>query len=177
MRTAPSPRQLLDELSVRIYQPPLSSLREEPARLPEPLRVVTLLLDFDTEVTMQGLNGFLENSTGSSLTETIAAFEAIGAHQDAAVLTRIERIMTAHGVTTARLRADLQTLQHHQVTTWSETHGDSLRSMAEAIEREAEGLYLNDQTSERFPALLETYVAARLDELQTTLDDLAPPES
>jgi len=47
--------------------------------------------------------------------------------------------------------------------------------MAQAIEKEAEALYLNHQSSERFPGLLEAYVADRLDELQAIIDGLAAP--
>lgn len=68
----------LRELSVAVYEPPFSAARERLRELPAALRTVVLVVDFDTEVSMEGMLGFLENSPGRYLPETITAFETIG---------------------------------------------------------------------------------------------------
>lgn len=94
----------LEELSVRIYEPPLSSVRERMRDLPTALRTVVLAIDFDTEVTMQGILGFLENSTGLFLSETITAFEEIGASETARGLSDICDFMIAEGISAESCR-------------------------------------------------------------------------
>jgi hypothetical protein len=56
--------EILDNLRIQIYKPPLSKLREDPRSVPEVLRIPVLIIAFDTEVCMKGILGFLENSTG-----------------------------------------------------------------------------------------------------------------
>src|SRR6202040_4397495 len=98
--------KLIDALSIRIYEPPLCTARDRLQEIAEPLRVPILVLDFDTEVCMQGMLGFLENSTGLFFAETIDAFEKIGASETVSVLRAIEKTLERHGVTPAQLRAD-----------------------------------------------------------------------
>ena len=59
--------EILEGLSVQIYEPPLSNLRDDLRSVPEVLRIPILIIDLDTEVAMQGMLGFLENSTGLCL--------------------------------------------------------------------------------------------------------------
>jgi len=89
-------------------------------------RIPVLIIDFDTEVCMSGILGFLENSIGFYLADTIAALEAIGAHDTAATLCTIQRIMEEHGVTHERLRGDLAHMQEWQITTFAECRGEEL---------------------------------------------------
>ena len=56
--------EILEGLLVQVYQPPLSNLRDDLRSVPEELRIPLLVIDLDTEVAMQGMLGFLENSTG-----------------------------------------------------------------------------------------------------------------
>src|SRR5262245_21592101 len=84
---------LVDELAIRIYEPPLAPLRERIDVLPAALQILFLIIDFDTEVAMQGMLGFLENSTGKYLPQTIEALGRIGAQRSADVLKRIQKIM------------------------------------------------------------------------------------
>jgi hypothetical protein len=80
-----SPAELIEALSIRIFQPPLSSARDRLHDISEALRVPILVLDFDTELSMNGILGFLENSTGGLFPETIDAFEKIGASETVSV--------------------------------------------------------------------------------------------
>ena len=59
----------------------------------------SLFLDFDTEVSINGMLGFLENSAGLRFPETIEAFDLIGASRTVAVLRDIETTLKRHGVT------------------------------------------------------------------------------
>ena len=103
--------ELVNELVCKIYKPPLSRLRERIATLPEPLRVLMLVSDFDTEVLMNGISGFLENPTGEYLHATIEAFEAIAARSTAATLRAIESAMREHGITHVMLRAPMTAIE------------------------------------------------------------------
>jgi hypothetical protein len=166
--------EILDDLAIRIYEPPLLELREDLRSVPEVLRVPILIIDFDIEVTMNGILGFLENSTGRYLADTIAALEAIGGNHAAAILRTIRRIMAEHGVTHERLRGDLARLQEFQITTFAEVHGEGLRPMSDAIHEEARKLYLydsmNDREGERVFDLLEAYIERNKDELVSLVE-------
>lgn len=132
--------------------------------LPSALRVPMLVIDFDTELCMQGILGFLENSTGLYLAETIEALKAIGAHETADTMRSISSIMTEHGVTAEQLRANVNRGQLWEVTTFSKTHGEGLDSMADRITKKAEELYLyTDAQSVR--DLLEPFVERHRGEL------------
>jgi len=51
--------EILDSLAIQIYEPPLSKLREDLRSVPEVFRIPVLIIDFDTEVCMNGILGFL----------------------------------------------------------------------------------------------------------------------
>src|SRR5215510_16286987 len=122
--------EILDNLAIQIYTPPFLKLHNDLRSLPEPFRVPVLIIKFDSEVCQNGILGFLENSSGFYLADTIAAMEAIGAHDTAATLRTIQRIMAEHGVTHERLRGNFARLQEWQITTFAETHGEELSQMA-----------------------------------------------
>jgi hypothetical protein len=161
--------EILDSLAIQIYEPPLSKLREDLRSVPEVLRIPVLIIDFDTEVCMQGILGFLENSTGFYLADTIAAMEAIGAHDTAATLRAIQGIMAEHGVTHERLRGDFDRMQEWQITTFAESHGEELSQMADLIGQESRKLYIYDRMHDREGedvfVLLSAYIQQRRDEL------------
>jgi hypothetical protein len=154
-----SPAKLIEALSIRIYEPPLCTARDRLREIAEPLRVLILVLDFDTEVCMNGMLGFLENSTGLFFPETIDAFEKIGASETVSVLRGIEKTLERHGVTPARLRADFAGAQPHQITSFRELHGD-LGTMPSEVEEDARQLYLYGEYGTREPvwSLLEAFL-------------------
>jgi len=154
-----SPSKLVETLSIRIYEPPLSTLRDRLREIAEPLRVPMLVLDFDTELNMSGMLGFLENSTGLYFPETIEAFEKIGASETVSILRAIERTLERHGVTPSGLRADFAGTQEYQITTFRDLHGD-LGTMPSEVEEDAQRLYLYGKpgTGEEVWSLLEAFV-------------------
>jgi hypothetical protein len=154
-------RELIETLSTRIYEPPLSEARERIFAVPSAFRVVVLVLDFGTDVNMQGMRGFLENSTGLYLAETIEAFDRIGARATADVLRNIQGILATHGVSTLQLRAGFEGTTPYQITSFNELHGD-LGSLPEEVEREAERLhvYAEPEGGEDVWALLDAFVDA-----------------
>jgi hypothetical protein len=154
-----SPAKLVEALSIRIYEPPLCTARDRLSEVAEPLRVPILVLDFDTEVSMNGMLGFLENSTGLFLPETIEAFGRIGASETVSILRAIEKTLEKHGVSPARLRADFAGTQEYQIATFRELHGD-LGTMPNEVEEDARRLYLYGKpgTGEQVWPLLEAFV-------------------
>lgn len=118
--------KLLDDLSVRIYKSPLSNFRED-GRICDttnPLSVVMLLIDYETECSMNGINGFLGNSAGSRLGETIVAVRRIGCSDHATVLEEIQATANAAGMTYEAMQNDRSGLQEFAVTSFAALHGD-----------------------------------------------------
>ena len=116
-----------EELLNRIgnpYEARYCSLRQLPAwpRLTNPLHVALLLTDFDTELCMNGISGFLENSTGQFLDQTIDAFCLIGAEQTATILSQIREAMHSHSVSHQTLRSDFSGTAEFQITSFSQLH-------------------------------------------------------
>jgi hypothetical protein len=152
-KTAP---EILDELGVRIYQPPLLDLRGRVRELPAAFRVPMLVIDFDTEVHMQGILGFLENSTGRYLKETVDALSAIGARRTAATMKGIEEILARHGVDAVTRSGGIEAL-------WAEG-GEIVR---DEIGAQADHLYVYlppDQREDIF-GMLERFVEENVDTL------------
>jgi hypothetical protein len=169
-----SPAKLIEALSIRIYEPPLSTARDRLRDIAEPLRVAILVLDFDTELCMNGMLGFLENSTGLYFAETIEAFEKIGASETVSVLRAIEKTLDKHGVTPARLRADFAGTQAYQITTFRELHGD-LGTMPNEVDQDARRLYLYGKPGTREPvwSLLEAFIEENRAELFAEITRIA----
>ncbi len=57
---------LLSALSVAMFQPPLAGMRDQVAP-GTALATALLVIDYRTEMEMNGLSGFLENETGQRL--------------------------------------------------------------------------------------------------------------
>jgi hypothetical protein len=169
---------LLGELSIHIYQEPLASAWRSRRELPEVLRTVLLILDFDTEVTMNGLGGVLENTLGGYLREIVAAFEAVGATKTADALREIEPQLRAHGISHARLREDFDRLELHAITSFEQTHGEQAASMLDQVIAIVEPrLYAYGNCDEDPLAMLEKYVERHAGELRKlTLEALRPAQ-
>jgi hypothetical protein len=161
-----SPRELIEALSICIYEPPLSVARERFLAVPSAFRVAVLVLDFDTEVNMQGMLGFLENSTGLFLVETIEAFDLIGAKTTGDTLRRIQAILETHGVSPVQLRDDFAETMPYQITTFNKLHGD-LGSLPEEVQGEAMQLYIHAKPGcgEDVWALLDAFVEMNRDKI------------
>ena len=116
---------ILSELSIRLYEPPLSALRDNGgiADLSNPLSVVMLLIDFETEVSMNGIADFIGNSTGLYANETVVALELIGCKTAAVTLKTILQVASAAGMTHEAIQADRAGLAPYTLTSFSELHG------------------------------------------------------
>lgn len=167
-----SPSAFLDDLSVRIYENPLQACWEDRRSLPEVLRTVLLLVDFDTELHMNGLLGLIENSVGEFLPEMIAALDSVGAKRTAAALRDAQGIMARHGITHAMLRGNFADRQVYEVTNFRELHGEAAVEMLRELESTVSPrLYLPLGDSEHPRQLLERYVAQHQSELVTLMAD------
>ena len=129
--------KIIQELAIEIYEEPLSLIREESEfpNLDNPLHLIVLLIDCDTEIAMNGMLGFLENQTGQHLGKTIEALETIGAIKSAALFRSVENCMTKHGVTWAKLRGDFEGSVEYQITSFRELHGASLDGFSQEIHK------------------------------------------
>ncbi len=130
------PDELLSQFSIKIYEPPLSELRDSGTirNLSDPIAVMVLIVDFETEVTMNGINNFIGNSTGLFADETVAALKIIGCTTQADQLQRILDIATAAGMTYATIQQDRSQLAPYAITSFSELHGDKWDTANAAIQ-------------------------------------------
>lgn len=118
--------QLLDELSVLIYRPPLTDFRSD-GRITDatnPIAVVMLLIDYETECSMNGIIGFLGNEAGRRLSETIRVIRAIGSDEHADILESIQSTAISAGMTYDAIQADCVGLEPFAVTSFEKLHGD-----------------------------------------------------
>lgn len=162
--------RLLNEIGQKAYNQPLCAIRSETdwPTLSNPLHVVLLILDFDVEVNINGLLGFLENTGGQWLDETAAAFQAIGADSTAELLARTRARMVEAGVTFAVLREPSLRGKQYEISSFSERHGSRLDDFADAIQFIGDGLYVND--SDQIPLrLLESFVEQHANTIQSEL--------
>ena len=127
---------LLDELSVRIYEPPLASFRDD-GRITDasnPLAVVMLLLDYETECSMNGVIGYLENASGQHLSETINTVCGLGCTEHAKILEKIQTTAATGGMTYDELQKADAVLAPFTVTSFADLHGDRWDDVCDAIE-------------------------------------------
>ena len=143
------PQEIINEIALNQYNGKNSHLKDPKifSTLPQVIQDILLMADLDTELSMDGILGFLENSTGLYLAETIAALQRIGAQEDAEVLINISNILARYGIDTQTLRENVNKGNLYDITSFLETHGNQYDAMADEIIAEAEKLYIN--TSER----------------------------
>ena len=166
-----STEDLVQALSIRLYESPLNRLRETLSSRPEVFRVLTLVIDFDTEVSMNGILGFLENSSGHWLTETIEAFDIIRANETACILRRVQAAMNRHGISSSTLRSEVNAGTQYSVVSFRELHGAKSEDMSREVTQIAQDLYVDSPTAQEEPwSLLCKYVGPRRQQLLDALD-------
>lgn len=153
--------EIMDHVGLNRYSEENIQLKDEEVfyKLPALLRDIVLLIDFDTELNMNGILGFLENSTGKYLNETIEALERIGAVHDANALKDIKRILEKYHLSTGQLNRDLQGLELYEINHFRQIHGIADDEFFEEIQLAAEKLTINSQEENIFAHLL-TYIEA-----------------
>lgn len=123
-----------------------------------------LVIDFDTEVAMNGLTDFLGNSTGRYAKETVAALKRIGCAEDAALLRQILSVASRAGMTQAAIQEDRQKLAPFAVSTFAEVHGTKWQRALNRIEP------LSDQLDfDRIRRRAEEFVARHLGAVKEAL--------
>ncbi len=80
--------ELCEKLSLELYNYERSQWLE----CTDFIQTAVFLIDFDTELNMEGIFTFLENSIGHYAPKIIQAFKAIGDFRDAEILTEICRL-------------------------------------------------------------------------------------
>ena len=148
---------------VRIYDPEMTwrGAKEVFRQFPEPLQTILLVIDFDTEVSMNGIFGFLENSTSLYLDETIEAFAKIGALQTSKILAEVKTILKNHQTSTQDLRDEVNQMPLYSVTSFLETHGEYRKEMTAEIEEVTANLYVDSNAVSVEPVylMLQAYIA------------------
>jgi hypothetical protein len=138
----PKPEDLLTQLSIKVYEPPLSELRDSGAiaDLSRPISVVMLIIDFETEVAMNGIADFIGNSTGRHAAETVLALERVGCADEAALLERILAVASRAGMTHESMQADRADLASSTVASFNRVHGSKWHAAHENIAELCDGI-------------------------------------
>jgi hypothetical protein len=85
--------------------------------LTNPVSVLMLVSDFRTEGEMQGILGFLHNSTGRYAHETVRALEVIGCPTEAGKLREILTVAEGAGATWEALQAQNAEVEQYEIVT------------------------------------------------------------
>lgn len=135
---------IVEHIAMNIYESTHVQHRDKDIffQLPVVLQDTILILDFDTELQMSGIIGFLENSTGTYFEETIEALFRIRAMKDFKIMDNIKGLLKSRGISSMRLRENVNQLSLHQVTNTANTHGNALSETVSEIAAHAESLYL-----------------------------------
>ncbi|PFM82699.1 DUF4375 domain-containing protein [Bacillus sp. AFS077874] len=116
---------------------------------------IILIVNLDTELNMQGILGFLENSTGLFLDDTIETLQRIQAKEDYEILKAIKSILQQNNVSTQDLRNNVDNQTEYSITTFSETHSSKYDDMVSEISEVADNLYLYDGDRNLFDNLIK----------------------
>jgi hypothetical protein len=116
---------LLDDFAIKAYAQPLALHRDSGriADTSDPISVVMLVVDLDTEVAMNGIADFIGNRTGRYAAETVDALERIGSSSDAAKLQEILEVAAAAGMTHETIQAARTDLAQYTITSFATLHG------------------------------------------------------
>jgi len=168
-----SAEDIIGQISLRLYEQENFHIRDNEifSSLPMVLRDIIFIIDLDTEITMEGILGFLENSTGLFLEDTILTLERIKANEDQSVMSSIRDILKKYNVSTYDLKENVNKGNLYDISVFSKTHGSQYDEMAEEISAEAEKLYLNRESGNIFNYLIE-YVEENKRALHDSLFEL-----
>ena len=134
---------ILHRLSVEAYDPPFSRIREDGriGDLGNPLSVIMLIIDLETEISMNGIQGYIGNSTGLYASTAVDALRAIGCNDAATTLAAILKKAEASGMTHNAIQRDRRDLEEFTVTSFRRLHGskwdrvnDEISELADQID-------------------------------------------
>ncbi len=126
---------LCDKLAVELW----GNDYEQWLKCADFIQVASFLIAFDTELTMEGIFTFLENSIGHYAPNIIQAFRAIGDNSDADILEEICRLAPPDIMRGEFLSGSNQ---EYDITTFNDNHEMKEEVEARIIELN-EQLYLN----------------------------------
>lgn len=152
-----SPEEIIEIIATNLYSTDNLNIRNPDTfnNLPDVIRDIILLIDFDTEVTMQGILGFLENSTGLYFKDTINTFEKIQAIEDHKILKKIESVLKKYYISTSVLRKNVNNQGLYNICDFLILHGPDYENMAEEISSLAVRLYIYHEERNVFDLLTE----------------------
>ncbi|MGM1048068.1 MAG: DMP19 family protein [Bacillota bacterium] len=157
-----SGEEIVEHIALHIYKDHFSDIREHFEQLPEVLRDIVLVIDLDTELNMNGITGYLENSSGCYFEETMETLERIQFREDLNIMKNIKAILMTNGISLQKLRENRSSLAEYQISNFLETHGRTISDVMDLIETEAEQLYLYHEENNIFEYLFK-YVEANKD--------------
>ncbi|MGC5770860.1 DMP19 family protein [Paenibacillus pabuli] len=166
-----SGEEVVGSIAMDLYRAEFATIRECEPELPQVLRDTILIVDLDTELSMSGITGFLENASGQFLGETTEAMQRIGNDADAEILKNIQHMLSESGVTPEQLRENVNALSEQDVTTTLNTHGQQIHEVLQRVETEAGHLSMQSDNEEVFE-LLYQYVDTNKDRLKQELEHL-----
>lgn len=149
--------EFIDKLSVQMFTQSFSQQWADRRAVPNPLRTVLLVLDFDTEFQMQGILGFLENSTGEYLPETIDAFREIGAIRTSEVVSSIAQILV-ESVDHNRLRRKVASSSEYQISSFASRHRGTAVTTERAVDA-ATALYVVERPIDALRAFVDAHLS------------------
>ena len=152
-----SGEELINEIALNLYSEENYHLTERNTlyKLPVVIRDIILVIHLDTELNMQGILGFLENSTGLFLDDTIETLHRIQAKEDHDILAAIKSILAQNNVSTQDLRNNVDNQMEFSITTFSETHSSKYDDMVSEISEVVDKLYLYDGDRNLFDYLIK----------------------
>jgi hypothetical protein len=155
--TKKSGEEIINEIALNIYNEENNHLTQKDAfyKLPAVIRDIILVINLDTELNMQGILGFLENSTGLFLGDTIDTLQRIQAKEDYEILKSIKSILEQNNVSTQDLRNNVDNQMEYSITSFSETHSSKYDAMVSEISEVADKLYLYDGDRNLFDYLIQ----------------------
>ncbi|MBP3952889.1 DMP19 family protein [Halalkalibacter suaedae] len=155
--TKKSGEEIINEIALNLYNDENNHLTQKDVfyKLPVVIRDIILVINLDTELNMQGILGFLENSTGLFLGDTIDTLQRIQAKEDYEILKAINSILEQNNVSTQDLRNNVDNQMEYSITSFSETHSSKYDAMVLEISEVADKLYLYDGDRNLFDYLIQ----------------------
>jgi len=156
---------LLEMLSARAYEPPLSERlwNGQIRDLSDPVNVGLLLVAFEIQLLMNGIADGLGNM-GDYTHEIVQALVAIECKPAAAVLSRILDVARQAGMTPDAIEADRSAFAPGSITSFRERHGDKWRAALDEMWRLEEELEF-----EQIRAALEAFIHTHRERFEVAL--------
>lgn len=148
--------EIVEEIASNLYEGENYLILQEEYfyKIPEQIRDIILLINFDNELAMEGILGFLENSSGVYLNDTIESLKKIQAEQDHNILKKIKHILDESNKSASQLRVNTNDQELYSIQGFSETHGSAFDDMVDRICQIAEKLYISSEDRNIFDNLI-----------------------